>query len=170
MIAVARLTLGIVVVAATLGGCRVGDDYCTVRPFPSASPVAMGVAGPGIEQPRAAQVGACPGWVEYGGRRYTDTRTNRGYYDAWTLKDADLNPIGLATGATPAVPPLRDDRVFRIEAVEPGDAIAMYSASGAIVVLTSDRQYFPASVCRYLKERPLEAGLCPSPSQSSSPR
>jgi hypothetical protein len=122
--------------------------------------VAADVRPPTRAEPGPAQA-ACPIQVVFDGERYWDTGANSIEYHAWAVSEADLEPIGHATQATVGRA-FRDDTVYRINGIDPADAIAMHDGRPErIAVFVKDANRFADGLCRRLTA-PLHAAACPS--------
>ncbi len=165
------LLLALVIGAPTVVACAA--DSCWRDAVPTAAhSVTASLVGPAVGEPQIAPAtGACPMQVEIDRTAYWDTRGVGGIeQDAWTLTDDDLTPIGHASRATLTTPPYRDDTVFAIRGVDPGEAVAMRAASpdGQIVVLVSHTYPFPDSLCRLYPGGPRDQFACRSVSPGPS--
>jgi hypothetical protein len=150
--ALARLIVLALVVGATSSACSLFTQPC-IQPFPTPSfqavvrvPVPLADGEPAL--------GQCGAWVEYDGVQYTETGSMLRGSPAWTLTEADLAPIGTASGRTSVTPAIVDASVYSMDGVDPSEAIAMRGSvpAGRIVVLVASRSgaTLPSSICRYL--------------------
>ena len=155
MIRRAGLVASVLTLAWSASGCWFfADNSCGFQPISKLPVAAIAAPRPLIGQPYAT--GACSSWVRYNGLQYTDTSFSRGWYDAFSIEDADLTAIGHAESATPQAGPYLDDTVYSIAGVDPLRAVAMRNASTArqpiTVLLGSGSSDPPAELCPYFKE------------------
>jgi hypothetical protein len=144
-----------VLAGALTSGCTLFMGEPCIRPFSTAVVEAV-VRVPVPLEAAWPERGACGAWVEYDDAWYDELRPSprqRG----WTLTDADLEPVGTASGRTAVTTPIVDATVFSIDGVDSTDAVAMHAApavAGSIVVLARQRggAPLPDALCRYLAE------------------
>jgi hypothetical protein len=153
------LTIPAVVACSDTGSC--------LEPIQTmVAAVAVTVRPPARGGPAPAQA-ACPIQVVFDGERFWDTGANSLDYHAWAVSEADLEPIGHATQATVGRA-FREDTVYRINGIDPADAIAMHDGrSGGIAIFVRDANRFPDGLCRRVTSALSYPAVCPSPPTSS---
>ena len=149
-----------------VAGCTTTTGSCEMVPV---TPVVhSGLFLPSTPRPPAANVGACPWWVDANGVRFTDTRASWGS-PTWTITPADLRPIGHATARAAVMPAFKDDTVYQIADVDPTKAVAMAVGEGQVTVLLG-ASTFPIGLCAFLPGGPPDRSIqCPRPSGTPPP-
>jgi hypothetical protein len=118
-------------------------------------------------RPRRARPAACPIQVVFDGRPDWDTGANSIGYAAWAQSEAGLEPIGHATSGTVGRA-FRDHLVYRIQGMDPADAIAMHDGRRSrIAVFVRDANRLPDGLCRRLTAGLPDGSVCPSAPRSS---
>ncbi len=132
--------MAFITTSAVVSGCSMAS--CETEPF-AGLPVAA-IHPPPLQHAPTA-IAACLALVTFNGVDYAVSS------HGWQIPEGSLSSIGEASGANLAAGSIGDREVFKVDGLDPTDAIAMrIGPGGSVTLLIRGGGELPASACRYL--------------------